>query len=79
MRTEVLKKFTNIPIIYDPSHATGYRDFVIPVSKGAMAMGADGLIVECHPDPPNSISDADQAITIETLEEIIRFVKSFSS
>ena len=79
MMIPALKKFTNIPIIYDPSHSTGYRDFVVPISKAAMAAGADGLIVECHPDPPNSISDADQAITIETLEEIIRFVKSFSS
>ena len=78
MMIPALKKFTNIPIIYDPSHSTGHRDFVVPISKAAMAAGADGLIVECHPDPPNSISDADQAITIETLEEIIRFVKLFS-
>jgi len=65
-----LKKFTNIPIIYDPSHSTGYRDFVVPISKGAMAVGADGLIVECHPNPSESISDADQAISIDELKQI---------
>ena len=74
MMIPALKKFTNIPIIYDPSHSTGYRDFVVPISKAAMAAGADGLIVECHPDPPNSISDADQAIGIEELKEIMEYV-----
>ena len=70
MMIPALQQFTNIPIIYDPSHATGYRDFVVPVSKGAMSMGADGLIVECHPNPTKSISDADQAIGIEELKQI---------
>ena len=70
MMIPALKKFTNIPIIYDPSHSTGYRDFVIPVSKGAMSMGADGLIIECHPNPTKSISDADQAISIDELKHI---------
>lgn len=70
MMIPALKEFTNIPIIYDPSHATGYRRFVQPVSRGAMAMGADGLIVEAHPEPEKSISDADQAISLETLELI---------
>ena len=70
MMIPALKKFTNIPIIYDPSHSTGYRDFVVPVSKGAMSMGADGLIIECHPNPTKSISDADQAISIDELKHI---------
>ena len=70
MMIPALQQFTNIPIIYDPSHATGYRDFVVPISKGAMAVGADGLIVECHPNPSESISDADQAIGLKELVEI---------
>ena len=65
-----LKKFTNIPIIYDPSHATGLREFVVPISKAALAIGADGLIVEVHPDPSKSISDPDQDIGISELIEI---------
>ena len=74
MMIPALQQFTNIPIIYDPSHATGYRDFVVPISKGAMAVGADGLIVECHPNPSKSISDADQAIDIEELIELKEYV-----
>ncbi len=70
MMIPALQQFTNIPIIYDPSHSTGYRDFVVPISKGAMAVGADGLIVECHPNPSESISDADQAIGIDELKEV---------
>ena len=70
MMIPALQQFTNIPIIYDPSHSTGYRDFVVPISKGAMAVGADGLIVECHPNPTKSISDADQAIGLKELVEI---------
>ena len=70
MMIPALQKFTNIPIIYDPSHATGYRDFVVPISKGAMAVGADGLIVECHPNPTKSISDPDQAIGLRELVRI---------
>ncbi len=65
-----LKKFTNIPIIYDPSHACGNRDFVSGISKAAKALGCDGLIIEAHPDPINSISDPDQAINYETLKQI---------
>ena len=70
MMIPALQQFTNIPIIYDPSHSTGYSDFVVPISKGAMAVGADGLIVECHPNPKLSISDADQAIGIKELIKI---------
>ena len=75
MMIPALQQFTNIPIIYDPSHSTGYRDFVLPISKGAMAVGADGLIVECHPNPTKSISDADQAIG---LKELIRIEECVS-
>jgi len=70
MMIPALKEFTNIPIIYDPSHSTGYRKFVKPISKAAMAAGADGLIIECHPEPDKSISDAAQAINYDTLSEI---------
>jgi 3-deoxy-7-phosphoheptulonate synthase len=78
MMIPALKELTNIPIIYDPSHSTGYRNFVSAVSKSAIAAGADGLIIEAHPNPPKSISDADQAITIKTLKEIIEYSISFS-
>ena len=70
MMIVALKKFTNIPIIYDPSHSTGFSDFVEPISKAALSLGADGLIIEAHPDPKNSISDPDQAIDYKTLKTI---------
>ena len=70
MMIPALKEFTNIPIIYDPSHSTGYRNFVKPISKAALAAGADGLIIECHPHPDESISDPAQAINYSTLKEI---------
>ena len=70
MMIPALQEFTNIPIIYDPSHATGYRDFVVPMSRAAIAAGADGLIVECHPNPKLSISDPDQAIGLNELHKI---------
>lgn len=71
MMIPALKEFTNIPIIYDPSHSTGYRNFVPAISKAALAAGADGLVIECHPNPDKSISDPDQAITFETMEKIM--------
>lgn len=70
MMIPALKEFTNIPIIYDPSHSTGYRNFVKPISKAALAAGANGLIIECHPHPDESISDPAQAIDYSTLKEI---------
>ncbi len=75
MMIPALKEVCDIPIIYDPSHSTGYRNFVKPISKAAIAAGADGLIIESHPEPEKSISDADQAISIETLKEIMEEVR----
>jgi 3-deoxy-7-phosphoheptulonate synthase len=75
MMIPALKELCDIPVIYDPSHSTGYRNFVPAISKAAIAAGADGLIIESHPCPEESISDADQAITFESLKEIIREIK----
>ena len=75
MMIPALKELCDIPIIYDPSHATGYRNFVPAISKAAIAAGADGLIIESHPNPEQSISDADQAITIDTLKDIMESVR----
>ena len=75
MMIPALKELCDIPIIYDPSHYTGYRNFVPAISKAAIAAGADGLIIESHPNPEQSISDADQAITIDTLKDIMESVR----
>ena len=71
-----LKQETHLPIIVDPSHGTGRRDLVPAMSRAAVAAGADGLIIECHTDPAHSVSDADQAISIETLEQLMREINT---
>lgn len=72
MMIPALRELTNIPIIYDPSHSTGYANFVAPISRAAIAAGAHGLAIESHPNPLESISDAAQAINLEQLQEILR-------
>jgi 3-deoxy-7-phosphoheptulonate synthase len=61
----VLKRETHLPVIADPSHAGGIRDLVAPLSYAAVAAGADGLMVEVHPDPEMATSDGDQSLTFE--------------
>lgn len=66
-----VKKLSHLPIIVDPSHGTGRRDFVIPLSLAAITAGADGLIIEMQPNPEKSISDADQTISPEQFKELM--------
>jgi 3-deoxy-7-phosphoheptulonate synthase len=61
----VLKERTHLPVIVDPSHAAGRRELVRPLSLAAVAAGADGLIVEVHPDPAAALSDGPQALTTD--------------
>ncbi|MCW5821305.1 MAG: 3-deoxy-7-phosphoheptulonate synthase [Cyanobacteria bacterium TGS_CYA1] len=63
----VLKSMTKLPVIIDPSHATGKRSLVRSMSRAAIACGADGLMLEVHNNPSKSISDAEQAISVEEL------------
>jgi 3-deoxy-7-phosphoheptulonate synthase len=62
-----LKQITHLPVIVDPSHASGKRELVAGLARGAIAAGADGLIVECHPEPEKSVSDARQALSLEAM------------
>jgi len=78
MMIPALKELSNLKIIYDPSHSTGYRNFVNQISYAALAAGADGLMIETHLDPKNSISDPDQAITLNQMKKIITFKNNFS-
>ncbi|MGD1950920.1 MAG: 3-deoxy-7-phosphoheptulonate synthase [Leptolyngbyaceae cyanobacterium] len=66
-----LKQITHLPVIVDPSHATGKRELVAPLAKAAIAAGADGLIIECHPNPDKSVSDARQTLSLEAMAELI--------
>jgi len=64
-----------LPVIIDPSHATGKRSFVASMCRAAIAAGADGLLIEAHTNPEEAASDADQTISIEQLSELIKELK----
>jgi 3-deoxy-7-phosphoheptulonate synthase len=66
-----LKAVTHLPVICDPSHATGRADLVEPVSRAAIAAGADGLIVEVHPDPEAALVDGAQSVTVEQFRRLM--------
>jgi 3-deoxy-7-phosphoheptulonate synthase len=68
----ILKRESNLPVIFDPSHATGFRDLVPAVSLAAVASGADGLMIETHYEPENAASDGQQTVTPSVLAGIIR-------
>jgi 3-deoxy-7-phosphoheptulonate synthase len=70
-----IKETSHLPIIVDPSHAAGRRDYVIPLSKGAIAVGADGLLVEVHHDPPHALSDGMQSLYPEQFQELMEEIK----
>lgn len=70
-----LKQLTHLPVIVDPSHAVGKRELVAPLAKAAVACGADGLIIECHPEPEKSVSDARQALSLEDMVNLVRSLK----
>ncbi len=67
----VLKSRTHLPVLADPSHAAGRRDLVIPLSLAAAAAGADGLIVECHPNPAEALCDKEQALDAKDVAELV--------
>ncbi|HEY9750021.1 MAG TPA: 3-deoxy-7-phosphoheptulonate synthase [Allocoleopsis sp.] len=66
-----LRQITHLPIIVDPSHAAGKRELVADLARAAIACGADGLIIECHPEPEQSVSDARQALSLEDMAELV--------
>lgn len=70
-----LKQLTHLPVIVDPSHAVGKRELVAPLAKAAIACGADGLIIECHPEPEKSVSDARQALSLEDMVQLVHNLK----
>jgi 3-deoxy-7-phosphoheptulonate synthase len=69
MAVPVLKELTHLPVIVDPSHAAGRRELVLPLSLAAAAVGADGIIVEVHPNPEEAICDGPQALRAEDFAE----------
>lgn len=75
----VLKKETHLPVFVDPSHGTGKRDLVIPMSRAAIAAGADGLVIEVHPEPEKALSDGFQSLTFELFERLMKEIKPLAA
>ena len=74
----VLKENTHLPVVVDPSHATGNYRYVVPMSCAAVAAGADGLIVEVHPDPEHALSDGPQSLMPEKFTALMEKLRLFA-
>lgn len=72
-------KDISLPVFFDPSHATGNARYVIEISKAAIMLGADGLLIECHPHPEKAVSDGEQSILPGKLIEILDFIQEFNN
>ena len=73
----VLKEKTHLPVIVDPSHATGVRAYVEPLAKAAIACGADGLMIEVHNDPAHALSDGPQSLNFEQFDSVMNNIKPY--
>ena len=71
----VVKSLSHLPVIVDPSHATGHRHLVPPMARAAFAAGGDGLMVEVHPDPENAMSDGAQSLTPAAFAELMASIR----
>lgn len=71
----IIKAYFNIPVIVDPSHASGRTDIIAPLSKASIAAGADGLLIEVHSNPTLSLSDSFQALDFESFNKLISTLK----
>ena len=75
----VLKQLTHLPVIADPSHGIGLRHGIAAVARAAVAAGADGLIIEVHPQPTKALSDGHQSLDFQEFEELIRGIKAIAA
>ncbi len=74
----LVKKMTHLPVIFDPSHATGRRDLVLPTALASVVVGAHGAMVEIHPDPEHALSDGPQSLHFKEFERLLAQVKGLS-
>ena len=73
-----VQKLSHLPIVADPSHGTGVRDKVTPMARAAVAAGADGILIEVHPDPNRALSDGAQSLFPEQFAELVRQLRQIS-
>jgi 3-deoxy-7-phosphoheptulonate synthase len=74
-----LNEMTHLPVMVDPSHGTGHANLVPAMSRAAVAAGADGLIIECHPDPEHATSDGAQSITPDLLRDLMERLRRIAA
>ena len=74
----VVHSLSHLPVVVDPSHSGGRRDLVVPLSRAAIAIGADGIIVDIHPDPATALCDGPQALMAEDLAELTSSIKALA-
>ena len=74
----VIKKLSHLPVIVDPSHASGYWYLVEPLAKAAIAVGADGLMIEVHNNPQCALSDGQQSLKPELFDKVMKKVKALA-
>ena len=74
----VAQRLSHLPVIVDPSHSGGRRDLVLPLTRAAIAAGADGLIIDVHPQPRDALCDGDQALTESDIRELASVVAVLS-
>ena len=75
----VLRRLSHLPIIADPSHGTGKRDYVLPMARAAVAAGADGLLVEVHPSPDRALTDGAQTLRPDQFSDLMRQVRAIAA
>lgn len=75
----VIKQKSHLPIVVDPSHATGVRNYVAPLAKAAVACGCDGLMIETHPDPAHALSDGPQSLTFDQFDALMNELRPFAT
>src|SRR5205085_6662333 len=75
----LVQKLSHLPMIGDPSHGTGLRDKVIPMARAAVAAGADGVIVEVHPNPDRALSDGGQSLYPDQFGRLVTELRAISS
>lgn len=73
-----LKQLTHLPVIVDPSHAAGKRELIANLAKAAIAAGADGVMIECHPHPEQSVSDARQALSLDEMASLAETLEAIA-
>ena len=73
----LIKQWSHLPVIVDPTHGTGVKSLIAPMSKAAIAAGADGVMVEVHPSPETALSDGFQALVPKEFQELAEAIRPY--